>query len=238
MNPVMVPAAIVCATAASYVLAIAIGMPLLVPFLNVLAGFPFMVASLQRRRIGEAIGRMLLWAATMAVCGTLFSYVATADAGRLFLRGETYRQEMFEFVRTGSGTEGNIRLFLPQHLAHAAAFSALALATGSTLAMPLGAVLMNYMGYYVGALAAASAHPWRAMAVAWVPWSVLRIASFVVLGVVLSGPVLGRVLRFDYRLRDQRRWVMLAALGLIADVLLKWGAAPAWRTLIRSAAGW
>jgi hypothetical protein len=112
------------------------------------------------------------------------------------------------------------------------------MATGSLLAMPLGAVLMNYMGYYVGALGAASLQPIRAMALAWVPWALIRIASFVVLGVVLGGVMLGKLFGFTYPLRAQWRWLLLAACGLVADVVLKWALAPWWRTLIRSAAGW
>ena len=88
------------------------------------------------------------------------------------------------------------------------------------------------------ALAAASAHPWQAMAVAWVPWALIRVASFVALGVVLSGPVLGRIFRFEYRLGDQRRWLTAALIGLVLDVVLKWAWAPMWRELIRNAAGW
>ena len=238
MNPGLVPAAIVAGTAASYVAAIAIGIPALVPFLNVAPAFPFMIASLRRGHVGEAVWRMLVWAAALAVCSTTMSYLATAEAGRVFLRGESYRREMFEFVLTGYGPEGDIRQFLPQHAAHAGVFCALALATGSLLAMPLGALLMNYMGYYVGALGAASAHPWKAMALAWVPWAVIRIAGFVTLGVVLSGPVLGRILRFEYRLGRQRRWIAAAAGALLVDIVLKWALAPSWREMIRNAAGW
>jgi len=238
MHPALVPAVIVGGTAVSYLLAIVIGVPALVPFLNVAPAFPFMIASLGRGRVAEAIGRMLIWAAALAVCATTISYLAPAEAGDLFLRGESYRREMFEFLRSGYGPEGNIRLFLPQHLAHAAVFCALAAATGSLLAMPLGAMLMNYMSYYVGALGAASAHPWKAMALAWVPWAVIRIAGFVALGVVLGGPVLARILAFEYRLRAQLRWVALAGTALLMDVLLKWALAPSWREMIRNAAGW
>jgi hypothetical protein len=232
------PIAIVCGTALSYIIGIAIGMPLLLPVLNVLAAFPFMVAALRRGNVPDAIVRMLIWAASMAVCATMASYLAPAETSTLFLHGDAYRREMFEFVLTGRGAEGNIRIFLPQHLLHATAFCALALATGSILAMPLGAVLMNYMAYYVGALGAASLQPIKAMALAWVPWALIRIASFVVLGVVLGGPVLGRVGGFEYRLRDQRRWIALALIGLVVDVILKWAIAPSWRGLIRAAAGW
>ena len=238
MNPALVPAAIVGGTALSYVVALLVNVPALVPFLNVVPAFPFMIASLRRGRVGEAIWRMLIWAAALAVCATVLSYFDTVDAGRLFLRGETYRREMFEYLRTGYGPEGDIRRFLPIHLAHAGVFVVLAVATGSLLAMPLGAVLMNYMAYYAGALGAASADPWLAMSLAWAPWALVRVASFVTLGVVLGAPVLARLWRFEYRLRDRTRWIGLAAGGLAADVALKWALAPAWREMLRGAAGW
>jgi hypothetical protein len=71
-----------------------------------------------------------------------------------------------------------------------------------------------------------------------VPWSLIRIGSFVALGVVLAGPVLGRLFGFPYSLGRQRRWMGLALAGLAADVVLKWALAPAWRDMIRHAAGW
>ena len=238
MPAALVPAAIVGGTALSYLVAFVVGIPLLVPVLNVLPAFPFMVAALRRGAVGEAIWRMLVWAAALGVCATLISYFDTSDSARLFLRGESYRREMFAFIQTGMGREGQIGAFLPQHLAHAAAFTALAVATGAALAMPLGALLMNYMGYYVGALAAASAHPGRAMVLAWVPWAIIRVASFVILGVVLGGPLLARVAGFEFKIRSHRKWLAVAGAGLAADILLKWLLAPWWRGLIRSAAAW
>jgi hypothetical protein len=191
------------------------------------------------------------------VGGTALSYVAAAAvgvpalvpffnvaaafpfmAGRLFLRGEIYRREMFAYLTTGMGPEGDPRLFIPVHLTHAVVFCLLALATGGTLAMALGAVLMNYMAYYVGALGAASAHPWQAMALAWAPWAVVRVASFVTLGVVLGGSLLGRLLGFPFRPAAHARWLALAGAGLVLDILLKWKLAPAWREMILGAAGW
>jgi hypothetical protein len=238
MPPALAPVVIVAGTALSYVVAWAIGVPVLVPILNTVPAFPFMIASLRRGHVGEAIVRMLIWAAALAVCATAFSYGRTADAAGLFLHGEAYRREMFTFLLTGVGAEGNVRQFLPNHVLHAVIFSVLALATGSLAAMPMGAALMNYMAYYVGALAASSAHPLRAIALAWVPWALIRIAGFVTLGVVLAGPVLGRLFGFSFSLRDQRRWVALALAGLVVDIFLKWALAPGWRQLIRGAAGW
>ncbi len=226
---------IVLGTAASYPIALGLSVPLLAPVLNVVTAYPLMAASLRSGHVAQAIVRMWIWAATLAVCATTITYLAPEQTGRLFLHGDAYRREMFEFVLTGRGAEGNIRAFLPQHAAHALVFCGLALATGSLLAMPLGAVLMNYMSHYAGALAASSAHPLAAAALAWVPWAIIRVASFVVLGVVLGGPVLSRILGFEYRLRDQRSWMGAAACGLLLDVVLKWALAPHWRLLIRAA---
>ena len=238
MGPALVPAGIVAATALSYAVAAFLAIPLLVPVLNVAAAFPFMVASLRRGRAGEAIWRMLVWAAALGVCATVFSYLDTASAGRLFLRGETYRREMFAYLTTGVGPEGDPRIFIPMHATHAAAFCVLAVVSGAALGMMLGAVLMNYMAYYVGALGAASASPWLAMALAWAPWAVIRVASFVTLGVLLGGPLLARLLGFPFRLRAHARWIAAAGAGLVVDLLLKWTLAPAWREMILSAAGW
>ena len=49
---------------------------------------------------------------------------------------------------------------------------------------------------------------------------------------------IARLFGFEFRLRDQRRWIAAAGSGLVADILLKWALAPAWREMIRTAAGW
>src|SRR4029077_12099381 len=135
--------------------------------LNTLASFPFMVLALKRGDLRLAVARMLLWALTMGVAATLLSYARPAQTGALFLRGEAYRIEMFAWVMTGTGAESTPTQFVPQQAEHAAIFSGLALATGGVVAMGMGAVLMNYMGHYVGALAASSAHPVLTMLLAW-----------------------------------------------------------------------
>ncbi|HEV2982783.1 MAG TPA: hypothetical protein VGX46_00265 [Vicinamibacterales bacterium] len=211
---------------------------MVLPILNTVASVPFMIQALRRGDLQLAVARMLLWALTMGVCATLWSYARPAQTDALILRGEAYRVEMFAWVLTGRGAEGTPSQFIPEQLAHAAIFTALALGTGSLLAMPMGAVLMNEMGHYVGALAAASRHPALAMILGWHPWAVIRIVSFVVIGVVLSVPVLSRVteIRIDWRLA--RRLLLVAGVGLVIDVLLKTLLAPAWQRLLLHATGW
>ena len=234
----MTAAAVVVATVASYAVALAIGMPLAVPILNTLASYPFMLSALRRGRPRDAILLMLLWALSMGVCATLIAYAAPWRASAIFLRGDAYRAEMFTWVMTGRGAESTPSQFIPQQAGHAALFVVLALATAGTLAMPMGAVLMNYMGTYVGSLAAASRHPAAAMLLGWHPWAVIRVASFVALGVVLSAVVLSRVFRFQVDWRFGRRVIALAACGLVVDVALKAALAPGWQRLLLRVAGW
>ena len=232
------PTAIVAGTVASYAVGWAIGVPLLLPFLNTLAAFPFMVAALRRGDVRLAVARMLVWALTMGVAATLLSYARPAQTDTLFLRGEAYRVEMFAWVMTGRGAESSPAQFIPQHARDAAIFSELALATGGALAMPMGAALMNYMGHYVGALAAASRHPLLTLVLGWHPWAVIRIASFVTLGVLLSAPLLSRMSGFRVDWPATRPLAVAAVAGLAVDIAIKALLAPAWQRLLLRVVGW
>jgi hypothetical protein len=229
---------IVIATLLSYALGWLLGVPLLVPFLNVAAGYPFMILALERGDLRLAIARMLLWALTMGLCAMLLSFARPTATDTLFVRGAAYRVEMFEWVMTGSGAESTPSVFIPQQLLQTSAFAVLALLTGGVLAMPMGAALMNYMGHYVGSLAANSRHPALTMLLGWHPWSVIRIVSFVILGVVLSVPLLSRVRPFTIDRRPARTFLIAAGIGLIADLVLKALLAPVWQRLLLRVVGW
>src|SRR5262245_51834992 len=197
-----------------------------------------MVAALRRGDVRVAVARMLLWALTMGVAATMLSYARPAQTDRLFLRGEAYRTEMFAWVMTGRGAESSPRQFLPQHARDTALFAGFAVLTGGLLAMPMGAALMNYMGHYVGALAAASRRPALAMLLGWHPWAVVRVVSFVILGVLLSLPVLSKLYRFRVDWRVTRPPFAVAIAGLVADIVMKALLAPAWQRLLLRVAGW
>jgi hypothetical protein len=144
---------------------------------------------------------------------------------------------MFHWIWTGEGAEGNWRLFLPQHLVHLAAFVVLCLATASLASITMGAVLMNYMAFYVSSLARAGAPTWAVVLVGWQPWALCRVAAFSTLGVVLAEPLLVR-LGVAPRMPGRGRYVAWAAAGILADWMLKAALAPTWglwlRALLRS----
>jgi hypothetical protein len=234
----VISVAIVFASLLSYAIGWAVGLPILLPVLNTLASFPFMVHALRRGDLRLAVARMLLWALTMGVAATFLSYARPAQTGALFLRGESYRTEMFAWVMTGQGAESRPSQFIPQQAGHAALFSGLALATGGAAAMPMGAVLMNYMGHYVGTLAASSRRPALTMILGWHPWAVIRVISFVVIGVVLSAPLLSRLGTFQIDRGLARTLLIWACAGLLADIVLKALLAPAWQRMLLRVVGW
>jgi hypothetical protein len=226
-------AAVLAATAVSYPLGLLVGSPWLLPCLNTL---PAYLAMVQRLRAGDrrgAVVTVLAWALTLAVCGTLSFYVWPRDPGGIVLNGPGYREEMFAWICTGLGTEGSWRLFLPQHLLHLAAFVALCILTASALSILFGAVLMNYMSFYVASLARAGVPAASVVLFGWQPWAICRVAAFCVLGAVLAEPLLRRVRPGAYATGPATKYLRAAALGILLDWLLKASLAPTWGLVLR-----
>jgi hypothetical protein len=225
---------LVAATIVSYPLGLVLGVRWLLPALNTLPAYAAMVVLLRQGRRDQAVVAMLVWAATLAVFGTLFFTFWPQPPDALVVNGPEYRDEMFRWIRTGVGSEGSPREFLPQHLLHLLAFVVLSLATASAASICMGAVLMNYMDFYVASLARAGAPGWAATVLGWQPWAICRVAAFSILGVVLAEPLLSRLARYPYDgLRGARRWIAIAAAGVLADWILKAALAPWWGLWLR-----
>jgi hypothetical protein len=99
-------------------------------------------------------------------------------------------------------------------------------------------VLMNQMGEYVGAMAAQSASPVSSVVLGWHPWAIVRIVGFVMIGVVLSGVLLSRLMKFPFSVHAERRWIAIGARLLVVDLVTKWMLAPEWGRALKAVAGW
>jgi len=159
--------ALLLATVLSYPLGLALGQPWLLPLLNAAPAYAAMAALLLRGDRRGAVLAMLAWAAALAVSATASFALWPSPVDRLVIHGPAYRDEMFAWIRTGQGTESSPRLFIPQHAAHLGLFVAASLATGSVLSIAMGAVLMNYMAFYVASLARAGAPVWAVVFLGW-----------------------------------------------------------------------
>jgi hypothetical protein len=227
-------AALLLATLVSYPIGLALGLPWLLPLLNAAPAWALMAALLLRGDRRGAVLAMLAWAAAMAVCGTAAFALWPGPVDTLVFNGPAYRDEMFGWIRTGTGRESSPRLFLTQHATHLALFVAMSLATASLLSIAMGAVLMNYMSFYVAALARAGAPVWAVVFLGWQPWALCRVAAFATLGAVLAEPLLLRAFRRPYGgLRAARPYLAFALAALVADVVLKAALAPGWGRILR-----
>ena len=173
----------------------------------------------------------LAWAFLLSL-GVILLVFWLPDVARAgILNGEPYRQQMFGWIASGIGPENDWRQFLPQHLLHLAVFLVLTWASGGYLGLALGAALVAYMSYFVGSFAAVSDHPFLGSLAAWVPWSVLRVCAFVLLGTVFARPLLVRqAWPFEH---EERRLIALALSGILADLLIKALSAPAYGLFLR-----
>ena len=206
--------------------------------LPLLAPLTLWLAFRERVRAQDYLGAWTLgmaWAVLLSA-GVILTVLWWPEAARGgILHGEAYRQEMFGWLRTGVAPENSPRLFIPQHLLHLGVFLLLTWASGGYLGLVLGAFLVAYMSYFVGSYAAASGHPFLGSVLAWVPWSVVRVCAFVLLGALFSRPLLAR------RLWPFERWevrlMALAFAGLLVDILVKAFFAPSYGLFLRQLGG-
>ncbi len=229
-------AVVAALTLASYPLGLALGVPALLPVLNTAPAYVALVRLLARGRLQHAVVLMLSWAAALAVGSTLSFALWPSPVDALVLNGPAYRDEMLGWIRTGQGREGEFLAFLPQHLGHLAVFVALCLATASALSITMGAVLMNYMGFYVASLSRAGLSASTVVLFGWQPWALCRVAAFCILGVVLAEPLLARIQgRPRAAWSRMRPYVLLSAALIVADWILKATLAPVWGGVLRAA---
>jgi hypothetical protein len=221
----------------SYPLGLWLRQPWLLPAFNALPAYVVLVHRLRKGERGGAVRAMIWWAAALAIVGTIAFVWWPEPIGRTVVNGPHYKSEMFSWIRTGRGAEGNIRLFLPEHLVHLGAFLVVGLGTGSAGAILMCAVLMNYMSYYVAALAKAGVPPWAVTLLGWQPWAIARVAAFATLGVLLAEPLVTLVFRSAReRLKANTRaaYIVAAMSGILADWFLKFLLAPTWGRWLRS----
>ena len=222
-------------TAAGWLIGLGVGSRWLLPLLTAAPACWFMLAALRRGERGRAIALMMWWGLWLGLSGVGASLMWPARAEVVVLNGAEYRDEMISWLATGEGRESSPAAFIPQHMLHAGVFVALSLLTGSALSVLMGAALMNYMSFFVADVilrcSQASAGT-SAMLLAWNPWSMVRVASFIILGVVLSEPLLSRMRGHWPDPGGRRVWLWIAVSGLLLDVAMKALLAPHWPRLL------
>lgn len=196
--------------------------------------------AIARQKPASAAWISLAWAVVLSG-STIAAAAWSPDAAmRSLWHARAYRDEMLLWIATGAGPEGDIARFLPRVLVEYALVLGLSALTVGAGGLLLGSLLLGYMNGYVGwvvANADPNVSPIAAALLAWPPWSIARVASFVAAGTAAAS--WGHALLYDRkRSRPNVLPLLIASLALLlVDVLLKWGFAPTWRGLLRGLLG-
>jgi hypothetical protein len=216
---------------------LALGNRWILPALNTLAIYPFYVRLIAAGRRRRAFALALLWAIFMSQAVIAGTCLFPGRSGAAIVNGREYTNEMFSWIRTGEGRESNPSEFLPDHARDLALFAVLAFLTAGLAALFMGAVLLNYMNFYVGSLLLESTHPLYAAALGWPPYAAIRVVGYILIATALSDASIGT---FGRRGAGWQRTVRYAAAGfalVLLDVIIKAGTAAGWAKLLKAASG-
>ena len=208
----------------------------LLPAAQSLLVWPVLVADLRDRKTGDAVRHMLFWALLTSVCTIEWTLHAPAAAERSIWRASAYREEMFRYIRTGIGAEGSPRLFLPQHVLH---YLGTLLLSGLSLGLAglaLGALLLDYMNIYVGALIREGARPFPGALFGWPVWAILRVVAFILGAIATASFGLGWIRRrSEPPPASTRKLLYWSFAFFLLDLVIKWTVAPHWRRILQRA---
>jgi hypothetical protein len=196
----------------------------LLPVVQLLAIYPFYFKAIKAGELGRASLLVFLWAVSVSasMVAATFFYKGLV-AGRV-INGEAYVSEMLDWIRTGLGPEGDPRLFLLPKLRELVIFTVLSVASIGLLGLLLGAILLNYMNYYVGTLLS-YAKPEFFLQVALLSWqiyAILRVVGYVLLGVALSRISYLVIFQGRYALeKSVKRLLLWSLVFIVLDFILK-----------------
>lgn len=226
---------IVIGVAAAHLAGLALPGKWFLPGLNALIFFLLFLVPVARGEYSYAVKLALIWAVVTIVLQIFLSAGWPGLMEGKLLRATAYKGEMFHWVRTGEGHEGDISLFLPIHLGHFIIFCAVSVLSGGLLGLGMGAVMLGYMNFYVGCLIAASGGSWVAIVLAWPVWAIVRVVGYIIAGTALGAVVLDRMGEKAEKKRKIKRFMYVAVALIVLDIILKWLLAGTCRGLLNSA---
>lgn len=205
------------------------------PIFMTLVIYPIYAMDLTQGRRDLAIYHVSFWMFVSSVWVILFVQADASQMAKIVFRGIAYRDEMFRWLLTGEGPEGDFRLFFPEHMKHLGIFCVSAFLTAGVWALAFGAILINYMNFYVGSLLLHAHHPLIVMLFGWPIWSLARGFGFILIGIALSEPLLSQLFRFRFNIRRSFCFFAYGFVFIVIDIFLKIVLATFWRELLRSA---
>lgn len=228
---VMSWALVLLLTIAAFFLARWISSRVALPLLVTIAGyFPFALEAQISFARGFLI--LLLWTFVLSVLVLFFSWKEPERMERMIWRAGEYSSGMFRWIQTGQLPEGSTLQVILFHLKQTLIYCLIAALSANFLGLLLGSALLNYMNFYVARLARESTNPLKAIFMGWNPWSVVRVLSFLWLGMVVSGLSMRLLFAIPWRL--SYGLVIPPIIGIVLDLLLKILLSQSWSSRLRA----
>lgn len=195
------------------------------PVLTAIAGyFPFAMEAQVSFARGFLI--LVLWTLLLSALILWFSRREPERMERLIWRSSEYSDSMMRWIETGELPEGSARQVIFFHLKQTVLYCVLAFLSLNFLALVLGSALLNYMNFYVAQLSRRSSRAGSALWMGWNPWSVIRVLTFLYLGMVVSAPTMWLLFAIPWSLSAVL--LLPAVAGLLLDLFLKMTLARRW----------
>jgi hypothetical protein len=201
------------------------------PALVTIAGyFPFVMEV--QKSFARGFFILFFWTFLLSVLVLFLSWKEPERMERFIWRAGEYSSAMLRWIETGELPEGSTRQVIFFHLKQTLFYCFAAALSANFLGLLLGSALLNYMNFYVARLARNSSRPLQAFLMGWNPWSIIRVLSFLWLGIVVSN--------FSLRLLFSIPWRLSAALvippilGILLDLSLKIVLSRRWSAKLRA----
>lgn len=188
------------------------------------------------QKYDTALKQSFIWTLTIALVVIILTILFPELAGKAIISGESYKEEMFTWIRTGIGAESNPSQFVPTHIMHYSIFVVTCLISMSLIGIIFGAYLMNYMDYYVGMLFLHIANPtpmnYLTIAlIAWPIWAIIRVIGYLYTGAALAIPLTTRIYGQPLPKDVIKRYMIIGLSLIIVDMILKAILAPIYQQI-------
>ncbi len=199
---------------------------LFLPIVQSLIIIYFFIPEVYRNNLWRASGLVLFWSIIMVVSVSSIFAFHGCDLVLIHnvVNGWNYSHEMFIWLVTGKGAEGDISLFLIPKIKELIVFILVSFLTAGMAGLFMGAILLNYMNTYYGLLIWASNYSPITILMGWPIYAIIRVIGYVFLGTVLARTMIVLIQNRGLRgLNDKQYKTMLviALILIILDFILK-----------------
>lgn len=207
------------------------GQTALLPLLQTLGFFAFTLMLIRAGNTERALWMALLWLAIQFAAVLVITWLLPDQAERAIRDGFDRRVALLEWFYAASPQPDSWQTRPGARVLEVAGVILGSLFTGGLVGSWFLMRATNLAAFYSGALIAAPATPLVLIA-ALLPWTLLRLAGYAGLVIVLAEPLLTGNWSPGHYVRERGRWLQIAAGLLVAGLLLEWFLPGAWRALL------